>query len=121
MSNAAVIGLLNRIWEQLKGVGAAVIPVSLTGSNALLQLVKTVTTAGTRVQLHAGTPCKEVLVTALFSNTGFIYVGTVAVSSAAYGKRLRPEESVRMSVSDFNLVYIDSSVNGEGVAVLAVN
>ena len=93
----------------------------VTGSNALLQGIKNVTTAGTRVQLAADQACKQVLIIALNTNTGFIYIGNASVSSSAYGKRLRAEESVSIPVSNLNLVYVDSSVNNEGVSYLGVN
>ena len=90
-------------------------------NDTLLQGIKTIITAGTRVQLGGDVDCKEVLITALHSNTGFIYIGTDAVSSSAYGKRLRPEESISIKINNLNLVYLDSSVNGEGVSFLGVN
>jgi hypothetical protein len=96
--------------------------VVINGNLAMVQGIKTVTTATTRVQLSAtSVPVKSVLITALHTNTGLIYIGTIAVSSSAYGKRLRAEESITIPVSDLNLIYLDASVSGEGVSFLGVN
>ena len=88
----------------------------LTGFN---QGSQTVTTAGTRVQLNtASVPCRVVLITGKLANTGYIYVGDVNVSSTAYGKRLLAGDSITIPIGNLNLVYLDASVNGEGVDYL---
>ena len=88
-----------------------VLPTSV--SNARV----TVPTAGTRVQL-ATFSCKAVVVKALPSNTGVIYVGNATVSSAN-GFVLSANESISLDIDNVNHIYIDSSVNGEGVSWMA--
>jgi hypothetical protein len=79
----------------------------------------TVTTAGTRVPLAAAQAITSVTVKALSTNTGTIYVGGSGVSSSN-GFALAKSESVSMDLADLSTVWIDSSVNGEGVTYLAV-
>ena len=91
-------------------------------------LSKTVTTAGTRVPLSTTSlVVAQAYVEAKVANTGLIYVGDVAVTSTLC-KRLEIPVSGEMlpSVSlaptadllDLKDIYIDSSVNAEGVNVL---
>jgi hypothetical protein len=75
---------------------------------------KNVTTAGTRVALAASTACQAVLIQAKAANTGIIYVGGSTVSATS-GIFLYPGESVEISIDNLSKVYLDSSVNGEGV------
>ncbi len=82
----------------------------------------TVPTAGSRVQVSTRSlPSCEVILAAPSTNTGYIYVGDVNVSSTRYSSRLLPGEEVHLSVADVNKVYIDASVNGEGVEVSYYN
>ncbi len=94
----------------------------------------TVTTAGTRVRVTTDATIKPsaVYFEALGTNTGYIYIGGVLVSSTVYFARLtipsasnQPAWSIKapevgriggagIQLSDF---YIDSSVNGEKVQV----
>lgn len=80
----------------------------------------TVTTAGTQVALSSSTACKSVTVKALSTNTGVIYVGNSSVSSSD-GLQLAAGDSVNLDIDNLGTVYIDSSVNGEGVTFLGVN
>jgi hypothetical protein len=90
----------------------------LSTPSAVLNGQKTVTTAGTRVALVASTTsCSAVIIRALDTNTGIIYVGNSSVSSSN-GHRLLPGESVGLSINDLSSIYLDSSVNGEGVSYL---
>lgn len=79
----------------------------------------TVSTAGTRVQLSSNT-CLSITLKALSANTGTIYVGNSSVASTN-GFELLAGDTVSLDISNTNVVYIDSSVNGEGVTWLAVN
>lgn len=79
---------------------------------------KTVTSAGTAVQLQTQ-PCKSVTVKALAGNTGKIYVGDNVVSSSN-GLELEAGDAVNLAIDNVNRLWIDSSVNGEGVSWLAV-
>ena len=77
----------------------------------------TVTTAGTRVQLSDVT-CSSVTIQAHESNSGTIVVGGATVVAALSGRRgaaLPPTASITMSVSNLNLLYIDSTTSGDKV------
>jgi hypothetical protein len=80
---------------------------------------KTVTTAGTAVPLiAAGVGGNSTCITALSTNTGTICVGTSTVLAAAGTRRgtpLAPGESMTFN-TDPALVWIDATVNGEGVS-----
>ena len=81
---------------------------------------KTVTTAGTAVQLiTASTPAKWIIVTALTNNTQQVNVGSSTVLAAAGTSRgvpLLPGDSVSLLIDNVNEVYVDSRVNSEGVS-----
>ena len=92
------------------------------------EINKTVTTAGTRVQVSTTDLfVKKIIVAGHAANTGHIYLGTVAVSSSV-GLQLKvgaapvPLEAplVNGHADSFNLknMYVDSSVNGEKVSIL---
>lgn len=78
----------------------------------------TVTTAGTRVALASTQAIHSVAIKALGSNTGTIYVGGSTVA-ASNGLQLAPGDAVSLDIADLATVFIDSSVNGEGVTWLA--
>jgi hypothetical protein len=82
---------------------------------------KTVTTAGTNVQLQAASqPLTEgVLLRALDANTGLVYPGNSSVTSAGNGSRMAAREPCFIRIDNVNKVYIDAAVNGEGVTFLA--
>ena len=76
----------------------------------------TVTTAGTEVALGASQALVSgVTIKAKHGNTGDIYVGKNPVTSAT-GYVLDAGEAVFVEVDNVADVYIDSSVNGEGVS-----
>jgi hypothetical protein len=80
---------------------------------------KTVTTAGTPVQLTS-TDFRAYVVTikALAANTGDIYIGDGNVSNLN-GFVLDAGEEVTIFVDNVDTdVYVDSSVNGEGVSFI---
>jgi len=88
---------------------------------------KSVTTAGTRVQLSTDSSIRSgyIVIQALSTNSGKIFLGGTTVSSSN-GLTLSASASVTLNaeaikggariyrLSDF---YIDSSVNGEGVNI----
>ena len=79
---------------------------------------KTVTTAGTDVALAASTAAKWVLIQAYRANTQNIAVGAAGVDATAAtgdGVTLIPGESVMLPVDNLADIFIDSTVNGEGV------
>ena len=74
-----------------------------------------VTTAGTRVQLTTTiTNAFCVIITAKAANTGTIWVGGATVASGR-GIPLVALQSVKIDIDDISLIYLDSSVNVEGV------
>lgn len=80
--------------------------------------VKTVTTAGTDVVLGSTTTIKWVVVQSQTDNTGLISVGgsgVDATEATGTGIILYPGESVTLHVDNLDDIYIDSTVNGEGV------
>jgi len=79
---------------------------------------KAVTTAGTEVALASSQAILSgVTIKALHANTGWIYVGTNPVTSTT-GFVLDAGEQVFIEVANLATVYIDSSVNGEGVSYI---
>ena len=102
------------------------------GAVTPVNAVKTVTTAGTRIQATATTSIhpSSVYFEALGTNTGFIYIGLSNVSATVYIARLSPGQGISMGAdtigSDLTLLqlsnfYIDSSVNGEKVQMTYQN
>lgn len=84
-----------------------------------------VTTAGTRVPLSATKKyVNKLWVKAKSTNTGLIYIGDVTVSSTV-GFILSAKEEIDLSgvyakdnyIVDLNEIYIDSSVNAEGISI----
>ena len=96
---------------------------------------KTVTTAGTRVQIEPSNSIEpsSVYIEALASNTGYIYVGVATVSSTVYMSRLAAGEGLSITVNgganfraggqgiQLSSIYIDSSVNGEKALLTYMN
>lgn len=89
------------------------------GEGTIYTGVVAVTTAGARVRMDTQL-CNEVLVTADPENTGYIFIGDVTVSSSVYGVKLAAGGYISLNISNVNLLYVDSSVNGEGVSFIAI-
>ena len=82
---------------------------------------KTVTTAGTQVQLSSTSiPCRWVMVIGKEANTDTIWVGGSNVASGS-GLPLVGLQSERFDVNDVSNLWIDSEVNGEGVTYIYGN
>lgn len=82
----------------------------------------TVTTHGTAVALASTAAIKWVTVTGLTSNAQQVNVGAstvLAASGTQRGVPLLPGDSVSIPVNDISKVFVDSRVDGEGVAWLA--
>lgn len=80
--------------------------------------IKTVTTAGTDVVLATSTTCKRVLIQSQTDNTGLIAVGASGVDATeatGTGAILYAGDAVEMDIDNLSDIYIDSTVNGEGV------
>lgn len=93
-------------------IGVNLNPYSIVGNG-----LTTVTTAGTAVQVQSTTAIKSLTIRALKSNTGLIFVGSSAVSSAN-GFQLSPQETVSLDIDNTSKVYIDAAVSGEGVTFI---
>jgi len=80
-----------------------------------------VTTTGTRVQMS---PNSSLLVTvtvkAKHNNTGKILIGNNTVDATS-GFELWANEEITLSLLDINLIWLDCSVNGEGVSFIYVS
>lgn len=79
---------------------------------------KTVATAGTAEALAASTAVKYVVITAETDNTGVICVGSSTVVAALATRRgipLEAGDSTVIPIDDLADVYIDTTVNGDGV------
>lgn len=95
------------------------IPSREMGSESINTGIQTVATAGTAAQLP-NVPCRRVIIIGLRTNTGYIYLGGSGVSSSAYGAELAAKDSIELNVSNANLIYINSTINGEGVSYIAI-
>ena len=86
---------------------------------------KTVATAATAEALvAASTPAKYVIITAESDNTGVIVVGGSTVVAALATRRgipLAAGKSMAFAVDDLADVYLDTTVNGDGVTFLYLN
>jgi hypothetical protein len=90
----------------------------ISSSTTLVHGQTVVTTAGTHVALGSTTALRAgVRIKALHANTGWIYVGDDGVA-AATGFVLDSGEECFVEVADLATVFIDSSVNGEGVSYI---
>jgi hypothetical protein len=108
------------ISSQLEGNVAAPLDVYLV-TDGLGDGRKTVGAAGTAEALASTTACKWVIVMAETNNTGVISVGaatTVAAEATRRGIPLAAGESVTVTIDDLAAVYLDTTVNGDGVTYL---
>ena len=78
----------------------------------------TLVTAGTVIQLP-NIPCKRVFIQAFDTNTGVIVVGGIDVKALATDRKgvaYFPSQGNWHNVSNLNLLYIDSTVNGDKIS-----
>lgn len=126
-SASTVIGLLKNLKAALAGTltatlaaGSAVIGKVGHDTTGIGTLRQAVTTAGTRVQLGSQA-AKWALVQCAPANTSGIAVGdvnVVAASGTVRGTYLAPgDPAVMIPVTNLNLLYIDSRVNGEAATI----
>ena len=114
------VGAVFRAWRGDANGSSWVLP---TGYTTVGDDRKLVATAGVRVQLSAQA-CKEVIITALYSNTGVIVVGgstVVADLATRRGIPLNNGDSVGLHVTNANLIYLDSTVNSDGISYMWCN
>lgn len=85
---------------------------------------KTVTAAGTPVQLGTTEPCTAVIIQCLKANTGNIMVGGPSAAncditdSSEKGVELEPGQSMTLTVRSLKSIYLDSDTNGDGVSYI---
>ena len=72
---------------------------------------KTVTVAGVAEPLAVSTTAKYVTIVAKTTNTGIIKVGNATSQKV----QLEATESILLVADNLNKIYIDATVNGEGV------
>ncbi len=97
---------------------AAAVPVSVSPPATLVHGQKTVATAGAHEALATTQALTTgVRIKALHGNTGYVYVGDDAVA-AATGFVLDAGEEVFLEIADLATVFLDVSVNGEGVSYI---
>ena len=80
--------------------------------------VKTVSSAGTDVVLGGDVDCKKIDIQAQTDNTGLIAVGFTGVDATeatGTGVILHAGDTYSLEIINLNLIYIDSTVSGEGV------
>lgn len=119
INGATAQGTFRLSTSSTNDAGIQNVNASMTGSLTNICGLLNVTTAGTRIQLP-NISCREVTIIAKRSNTGYIYAGNNLVSSTNYGVELAIKESFTFAVSNANLIYIDSSVSGEGISYVAI-
>lgn len=83
---------------------------------------KTITTSGTRERLKSSSKCVDyVIITAETNNTGVITVGgksVVAAVATRQGTPLNAGDSISLGGVDLASIYLDTTVNGDGVTYL---
>lgn len=84
-------------------------------SSTLLSGTKT-TTAGNAVAIASSTSCKSVLVQAKSANTGTVKLGN---SSLQYIE-MTAGDSISIDIDNLNKVYIDVTVDNEGINYVGV-
>lgn len=91
-----------------------------SADEAILHGQKNVTTAGTAEALvSSSTPCEWVTVVAKRTNTGRVYVGGASVpNDDTGGAYLSAGDSIDIDVTNLIKLYINSTVNGEGVTYI---
>lgn len=109
-------GTFHQTVQQFGG-GRGPASVGLKGYGSIGDGQATVTTAGTRVQMP-DVACSRVRIQAHPSNTGDIVVGgalVVASSSTRRGLALFSSQWEEFYVNNLNLLYIDSTANGDKI------
>ena len=82
-----------------------------------------VTTAGSAVQLASSLDIGQVIIVAEFDNTGVICVGgsgVIADEATRVGVPLNPCDATIISIDNINKIYIDSTIDTDGVTYVVV-
>jgi hypothetical protein len=79
---------------------------------------KTVTNAGTRVQLSSTTvPCSSVIVVGKAANSGTVWIGCSLIAAGS-GLPILPLQERTIKVDNLQKVWIDADTNGDGITYL---
>lgn len=106
------IAVANPDGSNIGGGGTPSVPSTIRNGQ------KTVTTAGTAEAIvGSSTSCEGVVLQALSSNTGLVYVGDSSVSSSN-GMELQPGQATGLAIDNLNKVYVDSAENGDGICFM---
>ena len=84
---------------------------------------KTVSIMGTRVQLASSQTIGGVIIVAEFGNGGVICVGdnnVIADAATRRGVPLNPGDAVILNIDNIDKIWIDSTINGDGVTYTLV-
>ena len=104
--------------DQVTANANEVVVKGITMPTTLVHGQKTIASAGTEEAIGASTPLLSgVKVKALAANTGIVYVGANPVTSST-GFALAAGEEVFLEVANLATVFIDVSVNAEGVSFI---
>jgi len=121
------LAVRNDALESLAGSDGDYTPLQVNSSGALFvghditggaDGVTTVSSAGNDVELASSTACKKVDIQAQTDNTGLIAVGFTGVDAteaSGTGVILYAGDTYSLEIGNLNLIYIDSTVSGEGV------
>lgn len=96
---------------------------SVMAAGVALSGRKTVTAAGTPVRLGSQVIDGPIMVKAMVTNTGYIYIGnngSNTVGSTTGLTLVAGDVVIFDHVSNLNVLWLDSTVNGEGVSWLAL-
>ena len=114
-STAAVGKLSANSGVDIGDVDVTSMPMAATLRNGQ----KYVATAGTQVALASSTVIyHSVTIMSQSGNSGWIYIGDSSVSSST-GYILDAGDTVEIKIANLSTIYVDSSVNGEGVSYIA--
>ena len=100
---------------QVNATGALYTSHDITGG---ADGVKTVSSAGTDVVLGSDVACRKIDIQAQTDNTGLIAVGFTGVDATeatGTGVILYAGDTYSLETTNLNLIYIDSTVSGDGV------
>lgn len=110
----------NAVRAELDGSGNVPVSGSVTTAapTAVRNGKKTVASAGTaEVIVGSSTTVVGVVIQALESNTGLVYIGNSSVDSTN-GMELQAGQATGLAIDNLNKVYVDAAVTGEGVCFI---
>lgn len=100
--------------------GGAIPPYTPTTITSGRQIVAT---AGTAVPLASSLTISEVIIVAEFDNTGTITIGdstVIADLNTRIGVPLHPADAVIITINDISKIWVDSTIDGDGVTYTLV-